>query len=97
MTYPMLIFFYPRGIQPLSGSYWSSSSRASVTTMSSFGSASSVAEEAESRDLSAASSSSISAADNGRQKAGAAAKNGVKGKEGPWIMRSNNTASVDAR
>lgn len=86
-----------KGIQPNTGSYWSSSSRTSVTTMSSFGSASSVAEEGESRDHSAASSSSISAPDTGRKQPpkGSASKNDVKGKESPWIMRSNNATSMD--
>lgn len=65
--------------------------------MSSFGSASSVAEEAESRDHSAASNSSISAPDNGRkQPSKAMSKNGVKGKESPWIKQANS-ALVDAR
>lgn len=92
-------FSHPRGIQPTTGSYWSSSNRASVTTMSSFGSASSVAEEGESRDHSAASSSSISAPDNSRKQPpkGLTSKNEVKGKESPWIMRSNNAASMDGR
>ncbi|KAJ7389259.1 Signal-induced proliferation-associated 1-like protein 2 [Desmophyllum pertusum] len=87
-----------KGIQPLSGSYWTSSSRASVTTMSSCGSASSVAEEAEPRDHSAASNSSITAPDNGRkQTAKVTSKNSVKGKDSPWIMRGNNSTPVDAR
>lgn len=65
--------------------------------MSSFGSASSVAEEAESRDHSAASNSSISAPDNGRkQPSKAMSKNAVKGKESPWIKQANS-ALVDAR
>ena len=92
-----MAFSFPRGIQPPSGSYWTSSSRASVSTVSSFGSASSVAEEAESRDLSAASNSSISAPDNGRkQPSKGSSKNGVKGKESPWIKQANSTP-MDAR
>ncbi len=64
--------------------------------MSSFGSASSVAEEAESRDHSAASNSSL-AADNGRkQPPKVASKNSMKGKESPWIKQPNS-APVDAR
>ena len=65
--------------------------------MSSFGSASSVAEEAESRDLSGASNSSISAPDNGRkQPSKGSSKNGAKGKESPWIKQANSTP-MDAR
>lgn len=84
---------FPRGIQPLSGPYWGTN-RASVTTMSSCGSASSVAEEPESRDQSASSSS----IDGGRkQLAKVAPKNNMKGKDSPWIVRPNNGPPVDAR
>lgn len=68
-----------------------------MTTVSSFGSASSVAEEAESRDHSAASNSSISAPDGGRkQPPKVAPKNTGKGKESPWI-KQGNPLPVDAR
>ena len=63
--------------------------------MSSCGSASSVAEEAESRDQSAASSSSIDA--GRKQPPKVAPKNGVKGKDSPWIMRPGTVAPVDVR
>lgn len=83
-----------KGVQPVGGSYWSGN-RASVTTMSSFGSASSVAEESESREQSAASSSSI---DVGRkQPPKVFPKNSVTGKDSPWVIRTSNGTVVDIR
>ena len=68
-------------------------------TISSFGSASSVGEAVESRDVSAGSSTSLSAADSGRKqsfKVGSKS-NGKGGKDSPWVMRPNNAGSVEAR
>ena len=63
--------------------------------MSSFGSASSVAEESESREQSAASSSSI---DVGRkQPPKVFPKNSVTGKDSPWVIRTSNGTVVDIR
>ena len=68
-------------------------------TISSFGSASSVGEDVDSRDVSAGSSTSLSAADSGRKqsfKVGSKS-NGKGGKDSPWVMRPNNSGSVEAR
>ena len=66
--------------------------RASVTTISSFGSSSSVAEEPE-REQSA-----LSFIDGVRKQTPKVfPKNSITGQDSPWIMRTNNGTIVDIR
>ncbi|XP_015753678.1 PREDICTED: signal-induced proliferation-associated 1-like protein 1 isoform X3 [Acropora digitifera] len=81
-----------KGIQPVIGSSWSVN-RASVTTISSFGSSSSVAEEPDLREQSA-----LSFIDGVRKQTPKVfPKNSITGQDSPWIMRTNNGTIVDIR
>lgn len=64
-----------------------------MTTISSFGSSSSVAEEPDSRDQSA-----VSFIDGVRKQTPKVfAKNSITGQDSPWIMRTNDGTIVDIR